>query len=129
MSMLHRSFPRLLALIAGALFLCGVASATAESSSPPPSPLLPPDFAGWHLSAPINSSTAPEAADNANADLLKEDGFTQFASATYERNGDKLSVRAMHFGDASGAYAAYTYYWRPGLPKQEVGYGGVFDGT
>jgi hypothetical protein len=90
---------------------------------------LPPDFAGWHLSAPINSSTAPEAADNANADLLKEDGFTQFASATYERNGDKLSVRAMHFGDASGAYAAYTYYRRPGLPKQEVGYGGVFDGT
>jgi hypothetical protein len=38
-------------------------------------------------------------------------------------------VRAIRFADASGAYAAYTFYRRPGLPKQEVGFGGVFDGT
>ncbi|AXC13381.1 hypothetical protein ACPOL_4104 [Acidisarcina polymorpha] len=65
----------------------------------------------------------------ANADLLREDGFAQASSATYIRNGDKLNVRAIRFDDASGAYAAYTFYRRPGLPKQEVGYGGVFDGT
>jgi hypothetical protein len=129
--MFHRSYVRLFTFIGLAVLYCGIAAAkTGETKAPaPPPPLLPSDFAGWHLSVPIAPSTAPEAADQANADLLKEDGFSQFASGTYERNGDKLSVRAMRFDDASGAYAAYTFYRRPGLPKQEVGYGGVFDGT
>src|SRR5271170_6002188 len=129
MSMFHRSV-RQLALLAFAAPLC-LSSALAKTPEKVPGspPILPSDFAGWHLAAPAISSAVPEAADSANADLLKEDGFEQFASATYSRNGDKLSVRAMRFGDASGAYAAYTFYRRPGLPKQEVGYGGIFDGT
>lgn len=106
-----------------------LALAKTAPKTPPQSALLPTDFAGWHLSAAAIASTAPEAADDANADLLKEDGFAQFASGTYTRNGDKLSVRAIRFEDASGAYSAYTFYRRPGLPKQEVGFGGVFDGT
>ncbi len=127
--MFRRHLFRLSAL-ALAVFLCSnCALAKTAVKAPPPAPLLPTDFAGWHLGAPATSSTAPEAADDANADLLKEDGFAQFASATYTRNGDKLSVRAIRFTDASGAYAAYTFYRRPGLPKQEVGFGGVFDGT
>src|SRR5271170_684324 len=129
MSMFHRSL-RQLALTAFAVPLClSFALAKTPEKVPAPPPILPSNFAGWHLAAPATASAAPEAADGANADLLKEDGFEQFASATYIRNGDKLSVRAMRFGDASGAYAAYTFYRRPGLPKQEVGYGGVFDGT
>src|SRR5277367_4219032 len=129
MSMSHRSL-RKLAVIAYTVPLClSFALAKTAEKAPPPQPILPSDFAGWHLAAPATSSGAPEAADAANADLLREDGFEQFASATYARNGDKLSVRAMRFGDTSGAYAAYTFYRRPGLPKQEVGYGGIFDGT
>ena len=119
-----------LSTLALAVSLCSnCALAKTAEKAPPPAPLLPTDFAGWHLTAPAMSSTAPEAADSANADLLKEDGFAQFASGTYTRNGDKLNVRAIRFTDASGAYAAYTFYRRPGLPKQEVGFGGVFDGT
>src|SRR5271168_2276178 len=129
MGMIHR-FLRQLALLAFAVLLClSFALAKTAEKAPPAAPLLPSDFAGWHLSSPATIRAAPEAADSANADLLKEDGFAQFASAGYLRNGDKLSVRAMRFADASGAYAAYTFYRRPGLPKQEVGYGGVFDGT
>jgi hypothetical protein len=127
--MLHRHLLRLSAFAFAASLCLNLALAKPAEKTPAPPPLLPSDFAGWHLNAPATSSSAPEAADAANVDLLKEDGFAQFASATYTRNGDKLSVRAIRFGDASGAYAAYTFYRRPGLPKQEVGFGGVFDGT
>jgi hypothetical protein len=129
MSMFHRHLFRLLALVFAAPLCLSLALAKTAEKVPPAPPLLPTDFAGWRLAVPSTTSTAPEAADNANADLLKEDGFAQLASATYTRNGDKLSVRAIRFADASGAYAAYTFYRRPGLPKQEVGFGGVFDGT
>jgi hypothetical protein len=127
--MFHRHLFRPFTLALAAPLCLSFALAKTAEKTPPSPPLLPADFAGWQLSAPATSSPAPEAADNANADLLKEDGFTQFASATYARGGDKLSVRAIRFADASGAYAAYTFYRRPGLPKQEVGFGGVFDGT
>src|SRR5277367_4999243 len=129
MGMFHRILRPLPALVFAAAVSCGVVLAKTEPKAPAPPPILPSDFAGWHIAAPPTSSVAMEAADAANADLLKEDGFAQFASATYTRNGDKLSVRAIRFEDASGAYAAYTFYRRPGLPKQEVGFGGVFDGT
>jgi len=125
MNMFHRSLPAISILACAAVFSCGLALA---KHAPAPPPLLPSDFAGWHLASPAAVSGAPEAADAPNADILREDGFTEFSTATYTRGGDKLSVRAIGFGDASGAYAAYTYYRRPGLPKQEVGYGGVFDG-
>jgi len=134
MRMLHRPLFRFSAIVLALPLSLSLAFAKTPGKNPtekaiPPPAILPTDFAGWQLAAPAANSTAPEAADSANADLLKEDGFAQFASATYTRNGDKLSVRAIRFADASGAYAAYTFYRRPGLPKQEVGFGGVFDGT
>ena len=127
--MFHRTRLRVSALALAAPLCLSFALAKTAEKTPALPPLLPNDFAGWQLAAPATTSTTPEAADGANADLLKEDGFAQFASATYTRNGDKLSVRAIRFADASGAYAAYTFYRRPGLPKQEVGFGGVLDGT
>ncbi len=126
--MFHRTRSRLVLLALTACLSTGAIAKTAPAATPAPPPILPTDFAGWHLTAPAVNSAAPDAADTANADILKEDGFAQFSTANYTRNGDKLSVRAMRFDDASGAYAAYTYYRRPGLPKQEVGFGGVFDG-
>src|SRR5271168_532172 len=129
MGMFHRPLRQVTVLAFAAPLCLSFALAKTAEQAPAPPPILPTDFAGWQLSAPATTSTTPEAADNANSDLLKEDGFAQFASATYIRNGDKLSVHAIRFVDASGAYAAYTFYRRPGLPKQEVGFGGVFDGT
>lgn len=131
--MLHPTLCRLAIFTLTATLACGLATAKIEPKAPPSPPITPPilptDFAGWSLVTPVTTSNTPEAADATNADLLKEDGFAQFTNATYNRNGDKLSVRAIRFEDASGAYAAYTFYRRPGLPKQDVGYGGVFDGT
>jgi hypothetical protein len=129
MSMFHRHLFRPLTLALAASLCLNLAIAKTAQKASPTAPILPTDFAGWQLAAPTTTSAAPESADSANADLLKEDGFAQFASATYLRNGDKFSVHAIRFTDASGAYAAYTFYRRPGLPKQEVGFGGVFDGT
>jgi hypothetical protein len=118
-----------LAILVFSSYFCGVAAMAKTEAKTSPPQLLPSAFAGWHLATATGMESTPEAADSANADLLKEDGFSQFASAVYERNGDRLTVRAIRFDDASGAYAAYTFYRRPGLPKQDVGYGGVFDGS
>lgn len=128
MSSFSRSL--VLAVTWSALALSGFAKSSApQTATPAPPSLLPTDFAGWHLSAPAQHSTAPEAADPANAPVLKEDGFQEFTSGTYTRGGEKMSVRAIRFEDASGAYAAYTFYRRPGMPKEDIGQGGAFDGT
>ncbi len=46
------------------------------------------------------------------AAVLKEDGVTRFASGTYARasGGAALQAFALEFGDATGAYSAYTFY-------------------
>jgi hypothetical protein len=92
-------------------------------------PLLPVDFAGWSLSAPLKHSTAAAAADSASANVLSEDGFTQFAGGDYTRGDDKLNLRALRFQDASGAYAAYTFYRRSGTRQEDIGNGAANDGT
>ena len=71
--------------------------------------LLPNEFAGWSLSGPVQENAAPEAADAANAAVLKEYGFQQFATAQYANGDNKLHVRAIRFQDASGAFGAFTF--------------------
>jgi len=84
-------------------------------------PILPKEFAGWQASA-IQNSTDPAVADPANASLLKEYGFSDFASATYARDtGEKLTVRAARFQDASGAYGAFTFYKSPQMLNEKIG--------
>ena len=92
-------------------------------------PLLPTDFAGWSQSAPVQESTAPEAADAANASVLKEYGFQQFVSAHYANGDNKLNVRAIRFQDASGAYGAFTFYRRPGSIAEQIGRTAAWDGS
>jgi hypothetical protein len=102
-------------------------------SRPPPAPaappLLPTDFAGWSLSAPAQESAAPEAADAANAAVLKEYGFQQFASAHYANGDNKLNLRAIRFQDASGAYGAFTFFRRPGSIAEQIGRSAAWDGS
>ena len=104
-------------------------SATKAASAPALAPLLPTDFAGWHLSSPQRPSTQPQTADEANADVLKEDGFSRFSAGTYTRGDATLKVRAIGFQDATGAYAAYTFYRSPGMLKEDVGAGAAWDGS
>lgn len=86
--------------------------------------ILPKEFGGWQVSAPSRTSDDPAVADSVNASVLKEYGFSRFESATYTRDdGRKLTVRAARFGDASGAYGAYTYYKTPEMLTEKVGDG------
>lgn len=119
--MLHRLYPIVLFVIASTWLY-------AAKTTPQPA-LLPTDFAGWHeTAAPEQASTAPEAADQANASVLHEYGFKQFAAAKYAQPDNQLSVRAIGFEDATGAYGAFTFYRRSGMRKEDIGNEAAFDG-
>jgi hypothetical protein len=84
--------------------------------------ILPQQFAGWTRSGSLQTSRDPAKADPVNAALLKEYGFSDFASANYIRDdGRKLSLKAARFQDASGAYGAFTYYKMPQMRAEQVG--------
>jgi hypothetical protein len=104
-----------------------LAKTAAPAATTPP--LLPTDFAGWSQTAPPQESTAPEAADPANAAVLKEYGFQQFSTAHYANADNKLTVRAIRFQDASGAYGAFTFFRRPGSIPEQIGRSAAWDGS
>jgi len=105
------------------MFLFAVTLCVTSFGAQPPAPaLLPQAFGGWHQSSPAEVSQDPSHADPVNAALLKEYGFTAFASATYTRDdGRKLTVKAARFADASGAYGAFTFYKMPQMLTEKVG--------
>jgi hypothetical protein len=84
-------------------------------------PVLPAQFAGWQASGAIKTSTDPSLADATNSQLLKEYGFTDLSTATYTREGGKLTLKAARFTDTSGAYGAFTYYKQPPMLKEDIG--------
>jgi hypothetical protein len=90
---------------------------------PVPKALLPESFAGWVAAEAPKKFVDAAQADAANAAALKEYDFTDGALAGYKRNGETLSLRALRFHDASGAYGAYTFYRQNGWPKEEIGSG------
>ncbi|HVJ06914.1 MAG TPA: DUF6599 family protein [Acidisarcina sp.] len=119
---------RFRSLVLTALLLSPVCLLAKPKASPaPPQPLLPADFAGWHLSSAAISAAQPQAADPANVDVLKEYGFVRFEQGDYTRDASKLRVRVIRFEDATGAYGAYTFYRRSGMPKEDIGQGGASD--
>ena len=93
-----------------------------------PAPLLPESFAGFELQGQLQKTTAPGTADPANPQVLVEDGFRDFASGTYKNNINTVTIRAMRFADASGAYSAYTFYRIPGMAPEDIGKGGAANG-
>jgi len=130
---------RWLAIILGVTAIsCGAAMACAQAAQPtaaekksataitlPPSPkaLLPDEFNGWAAAEPAKTVTDPAQADPTDAAALKEYGFNAAVLASYKREGETLSPRALRFDDASGAYGAYSYYRQNGWPKVEIGNG------
>jgi hypothetical protein len=88
-----------------------------------PKALLPESFAGWMTAEAPKKVTDAAQADPANAAALKEFDFTDAALADYKRDGETLSLRALRFHDASGAFGAYSFYRQNGWPKEEIGTG------
>ncbi len=91
--------------------------------------LLPGNFAGWQLAGTPQQSTDPRVAGNTDASVLQEYGFSRYEEARYTREQDTLSVKATEFGDATGAYGAFTFYRRPNMASEPIGQDGAFDGT
>lgn len=89
--------------------------------------LLPESFAGWNVAEPAKSWTDAAQADAANAAALKEFGFQDGTTATYKRDGETLTVRALRFKDVSGSYGAYSFYRGTGWPKEDIGSGAASD--
>ncbi|HLH05906.1 MAG TPA: DUF6599 family protein [Terriglobales bacterium] len=93
------------------------------------SDFLPKIFAGWVKIAPGHVSTDPNEADPVNGSLLKEFGFAELDSATYTKEGRKLSIKAARFADASGAYGSFLFYCTPELPAETIGDDAFSNGT
>ncbi len=103
-------------------------SFAADKSPPlPPQPFLAHNFCRMERWRDARLRLA-EAADPANAAVLKEYGFTEFESANYSRDGNKLAVRAF----ASPMPAAPTAPTRSTAARHgavTVGEQAVFDGA
>lgn len=120
--------------VATAALACAAAAGSQQSPPPKaapqkattislPRPLLPDSFAGWVAKDAPKGLTDPIQADPANAAALKEYGFQNGAAATYQREGETLTLRALRFSDLSGAYGAYSFYRGTGWPKADIGAG------
>ena len=99
----------------------------AAKVAPAPAALLPDAIAGWVATEPAKKITDAAQADPANAAALKEYDFSDGLTADYKRSGETLSLRALRFHDASGAYGAYTFYRQNGWPKETIGSGATSD--
>ena len=85
------------------------------------SAFLPGAFAGWEQSGAPQLGTDPRKIDSGSSSVLKEDRFTGFEVATYKRDDRTLTVKAVRFEDAAGAYAAFTFYRQPLMRAEDIG--------
>ncbi|MGB9416405.1 MAG: DUF6599 family protein [Acidobacteriaceae bacterium] len=136
--MLRRPYPLRVSQLATVLLAPFLLTQTLGAQSPSSSqrvvatemavPLLPESFAGFELQGKLDKTTAPGTADAANAQVLVEDGFRDFASGSYKSSVNTVTIRAMRFADATGAYSAYTFYRVPGMAPEDIGKGGAANG-
>lgn len=82
---------------------------------------LPEAFAGWELSGTPQLGSDPRKIDGTSASVLAEDRFKSFEVATYKHDDRTLTVKAVEFEDAAGAYAAFTFYRQPLMRSEDVG--------
>ncbi len=94
---------------------------TADASRKPAA-LLPPAFAGNPREGDIVIQPTPSDADAAHAAVLKEDGLVEASTARYGGAGASAwAVEVLRFGDATGAFAAFTSYRDPAMHPETLG--------
>ena len=102
----------------------GLGSAIGTNTGKPAlkTPLLPPSFAGEPLEGDLVSATDPAIADAAHVAVLKEDGLQQSTVGHYSGSGGAgWTVQSLRFGDATGAYSAFTFYRNATMEPEPVG--------
>jgi len=104
-----------------AFLFTSLVALVAWAAPQPVQPLLPPQFAGWEINAQPHTGTDPAEVDQAFAQVLREYGFHDFATATYTRPGRTLTLKAARFNDASGAYGAFTFYKDSNMQTEKIG--------
>lgn len=108
-------------IFACAALLLSTLALAAPAPHTPPAPLLPHAFDGWTQSAAAPASNT----NSADAAVLHEYGLQQSAAANYASGTNRLAVHAWRFGDATGAYGAFTYYRQPTMHEENIGRGGA----
>lgn len=85
-------------------------------------PLVPASFDGKPREGGVIVSGSATEIDAAHAAVLKEDGLAEASTARYRGNGlVGWSLQVLRFGDATGAYSAYTFYRNPEMQPEAVG--------
>ena len=125
---------RFLAILAcAATIITAQAQAPASKAQPPAQspekPLLPSAFAGWVANEPAKAISDPAQIDSTNAAALKEYGFESGMMATYKRDDETLTIKALRFPDVSGSFGAYGFYRDAKWPKEQIGSGAVSNGN
>lgn len=106
-----------------ALVAAMVLSVSAQNAPPVASQsttLLPKAFAGWQKGE-AQTTNDPLATDPTHAEVLKEFRFAQSESAAYGREDRKITIKAIRFEDATGAYGAFTIYREPQMLTEQIG--------
>ncbi len=93
-----------------------------------PRSLLPEAFSGWEA-GDRKTVADPAQVDSAHAAALREFGLTDAVLGSFTRGKETLTIKALRFGDASGAYGAYSFYRHPGWPKENIGSGAASNGN
>ena len=97
------------------------ANAGSDADAQPSSAILPPAFNGWQKSErSAKTSTDPATASLPDAAVLKEYGFSDMETATYNRGDRQIQVKALRFHDASGGYGAFTFYLDPEMQTVKI---------
>jgi hypothetical protein len=109
-------------LLLGTAFYGQAAPGVSAASGPtaavslvePSPPLLPKQFGAWQQTTTGADSTAA-AVDGSTQAAFQEDGIARTEAAEYTRAGSSAAIllKAYEFGDATGAFAAYTYLRKP----------------
>lgn len=114
---LDRSWRRatVLAAFGLALILPSPIGAQTTTIVMPQGPLLPESVRTWKRSTSPSGTPAPSALQAPGSDLLKEAGERRHEDATYTAGGRQVHIFATEFGDATGAYSAFSLFLQPGM--------------
>jgi hypothetical protein len=86
-----------------------------------PDSLLPRVFSGWQLQPGSRLNSVPSKVDAGNAAVLREYSFVDSQQGQYTRGNRTMTVKALRFQDATGAFGAFTFYKQPQMQPEKIG--------